>query len=82
MRLAISVLENILNNAKLKASVNRSSVDGKVTVVVSVFGVDGVAGTAGAVDGPVLSGNLTLNGVECFTCMRVSSSEFEIINTF
>ena len=64
VRLAIKVLENILDNAQLKASLCRSSVGGEVTVVVSVFGVDGVAGAAGAVDGPALSANLTLDGVD------------------
>ena len=78
-RLAIRVLENIFVKATLKASVYKSSVDGEVTVVVSVFGVDVVAGTERAVDGPVSSPNRTVDGVECFNCMRVSSSEFEII---
>ena len=82
VRLAIKVLENILDNEKLKASVYRSSVDGEVTAVVSVFGVDGVAGTARAVDGLALSANLTLDGVDRFTGMSVSSSEFDIINFF
>ena len=36
VRLAIKVLENIFDKAKLKASVYKSSVDGEVTVVVSV----------------------------------------------
>ena len=80
--LAIRVLENFLDNAKLKASVYRSSVDGEVIVVVSVFGVNNVAGTAGAVDGPAPSANPNLDGVDCFTCMRVSSSEFDIIRMF
>ena len=56
--------------------------DGKTTVVLSVFGVDSVAGTERAVDGPASSTNRTLDGVECFSCMRVSSSEFGIIKTF
>ena len=60
IRLAIRVLEKILDSAKLKASVYRSSVEGNVTVVVSVLGVEGVACTAGAVGGPASSANLTL----------------------
>ena len=55
--------------------------DDEVTVVVSVLGVVGVAGTARAVDGPASSANLTLDGVDCFTCIRVLSSEFDIIST-
>ena len=47
------------------------------TVVVSVLGVTGVAGTAGAFDGPASSENLALEGVDCLTCIKVSSSEFE-----
>ena len=82
VRLAVRVLENFLDNTKLKVSVYRSSVDGEITVVVSVLGVDGVSGTAGSVDGPSLSTNLTLDGVNCFTCMRVLSSEFDIIRTY
>ena len=62
-----------MDSAKLKASVYRSSVYGEVTIVVSVLRVEGVAGTAGAVDGPASSANLTLDGVECFTCIRVLS---------
>ena len=81
VRLAIRVLENILDSGKPKASVYRSSVEGEVTVVVSVLGVEGVAGTAGAVDGPASSANLTLGGFECFTCIRVSSSELDIVST-
>ena len=82
MRLAIKVLENIFDKAKLKATVYESSVDGDVTVVVSMFGVDGVACTDGAVDGPASSANRNFEGVECFNCMSVSSSELDIINTF
>ena len=70
VRLAIRVLEKILDSAKLKAS-----------VVVSLLGVEGVAGTAGAVDGHASSPNLTIDGVECFTYIRVSSSEFDIMST-
>ena len=81
VRLAISVLEKFLDNANLKASVDRSSVEGDVTVIVSIFGVEGVASTAGAVDGPASSANLTLEGVDCFTCIRNSSSEFDIMRT-
>ena len=44
----------------------KSSVDGEVTVVVSVFGVDGVACTDGALYGPASSVNRTFDGVECF----------------
>ena len=65
----------------MKTSVCRSSVEGEVTVVVSVLVVKGVAGTVGAVDGPASSANLTLDGVECFTCITVSSSELDIIST-
>ena len=65
----------------LKASVYKLSVDGEVTVVVSVFGVDGVACTDGAVAGPASSANSTFEVVECFNCASVSSSEFDIINT-
>ena len=64
MRLAIKVLENIFDKAKLKASVYKSSVDGEVTFVVSVFGVDGVACTDGAVDEPASSANCTFEGVD------------------
>ena len=74
VRLAISVLEKILDSAKLKTSVYRSSVEGEVTVVVSIFGVEGVARTAGADDGSASSANLTLEGVDCFTCIRVSTA--------
>ena len=79
--LGIRLLENILDSAKLKASVYRSSLDGKVTIVVSVLSVEGVDGTARAVDGPVSSAHLTLDGVECFTCIRISSSELDIMST-
>ena len=82
VRLAIRVLEKVFDSTKLKASVYRSSVEGDVTVVVSVLGVEGVACTAGAVDGPALSANLTFEGVDCFTCIRVSSSELDIMSTF
>ena len=81
VRLAINVLEKLLDSANLKASVYRSSVEGDVTVVVSVFGVEGVACTARAVDGPASSANLTLEGVDCFACIRISSSEFDIMRT-
>ena len=81
VRLTISVLEKNLDNAKLKAFVYKSSEEGDVTVVVSVFGVEGVACTTGAVDGPASSANLTLDGIDCFTCIRVSSSEFDIMRT-
>ena len=63
MRLAIRSLENIFDKAKLKAFVYKSSVDGEVTVVVSVFGIDGVAGTERALDRPASSANRTLDGV-------------------
>ena len=53
----------------------------EVTVVVSVFGVDGVAGAARAADGPVSSANLTLDGVDCFTCIRVSLSKLVRFST-
>ena len=81
VRMAINVLEKTLDSAKLKASVYRSSVEGDVTVVGSVFGVEGVACTVGAVDGPASSANLTLEDVDCFTCIKVSSSEFDIMRT-
>ena len=80
MRLAIRVLENVFDKAKLKASVYKSSVDGEVTVVVSVLGVDGVAGTERAMDGPASSANRTLDGVEWFNCMgflRLSSTSLK-----
>ena len=48
-----------------------------MTIVVSVVGVFGVAGTAWADDGPASSENLTLEGVDCLTCIKVSSSEFD-----
>ena len=79
VRLAIKEMENIFK-AKLKASVYKS-VDGEVSVVVSVFGVDGFSCTDGAVDGPASSKNRTFESVESFNCMSVSSSEFDIINT-
>ena len=82
VRLAIRKLENIFDKVKLKASVYKSAADGKVTIVVSVFRVDGAAGTERAVDGTASSASRTLNGVECFSCMRVSLSEFDIIKTF
>ena len=44
---------------------------------MSVLGVTDVVGTAGAVDGPASSANLTLEGVDCLICSKVSSSEFE-----
>ena len=81
LRLAIKVLEIIFEKAKLKASVYKSSVDGEVTVVVSVFGVDGVACIDGAMDGPASSANSIFEGVERFNCMSISSKEFDIINT-
>ena len=52
-----------------------------MTVMVSVLGVNGVSCAAGALDGPASSANLTLDGVECFTCIRVSSSELDITGT-
>ena len=82
VRLAIRVQEKTFDNAKLKASIFRSSVDGEVTVVVSVFGVDGVAGIDGAVEGPSSSAKRTFDGVECLSCITVPSSECDIIKTF
>ena len=74
------VLENTFDKAKLKAFEYKSSVDGENTVVVSVFRVDGVACTDGAVDGPASSANRTFE-LKCFNCMSVSSSEFDVIKT-
>ena len=77
VRLAISVLEKIFERAKLNNSKYRSSTEGDITVVVSVLGETGVAGTTGAVDGPASTANLTLEGVDCLNCIKVSSSEIE-----
>ena len=46
-------------------------------LTLRLLGVTGVAGTAVAVDGPASSANLTLEGVDCLICSKISSSEFE-----
>ena len=73
VRLAMRELEKIFDSAKLKKSMYKSSTEGEVAVV-SVVGVMGVTGAAGTVEGPA-SANRTLEGVDCFTVISVSSSD-------
>ena len=83
VRLAMGILKKIFDRAKLKASVKRSSVDNDVTVVVSVFEVEGVAGTDGGCRWTCFIGetnfgwaSLKMN-FDCFSCKSVSSSDLQ-----
>ena len=67
---AMSVLEKNLKWAKLKAFVKKSSLDGDVTVIVSV---PGVTDADGAVEGPASSAKQAFDGADCFICETVSS---------
>ena len=64
VKLAMSVLEKILERAKIKASVYKSLLDGDVTVVVSVPGVKGVTGADEAAEGPEFLLMLTVHRIQ------------------
>ena len=67
----MSVLEKIFKRAKLKACVYKLSLDGVVTVVVSVPGVEGVTGADRAVERSASPSKRTFDGVACFNCEKV-----------